>query len=92
MAEDVLVKVDKFMFPIDFFVMDIGEDDDVPLILGRPFMKTTRMMIDIDDGVTKVRVQDEEVSFNLWEAMKHPKDKGVCFKMYAIEEAILEVQ
>ncbi|MCI75964.1 hypothetical protein A2U01_0097233, partial [Trifolium medium] len=40
MVEDVLVKVDKFMFPIDFVVMDIEEDDDVPLILGRPFMKT----------------------------------------------------
>ncbi|MCI47471.1 hypothetical protein A2U01_0068713, partial [Trifolium medium] len=48
--------------PIDFVVMDIEEDDDVPLILGRPFMKTTRMMIDIDDGVMKVRVQDEVVS------------------------------
>ncbi|MCI53147.1 hypothetical protein A2U01_0074393, partial [Trifolium medium] len=67
-------------------------DDDVPLILGRPFMKTARMMIDIDDGVMKVGVQDEEVSFNLWEAMKHPKDKGVCFKMDAIEEAILDVK
>ncbi|MCI88600.1 hypothetical protein A2U01_0109887, partial [Trifolium medium] len=43
--------VDKFMFPIDFVVMDIEEDDDVPLILGRPFMKTSRMMIDIDDGI-----------------------------------------
>ncbi|MCI72874.1 hypothetical protein A2U01_0094138, partial [Trifolium medium] len=31
-AEDVLVEVDKFMFPIDFVVMDIEEDDDVPLI------------------------------------------------------------
>ncbi|MCI41768.1 hypothetical protein A2U01_0063002, partial [Trifolium medium] len=29
---------------------------------------------------------------NLWEAMKHPKDKGMCFKMDAIDEAILEVQ
>ncbi|GAU47732.1 hypothetical protein TSUD_386910 [Trifolium subterraneum] len=91
-AEDVLVKVDKFMFPIDFMVMDIEEDDDVPLILGRPFMKTARMMIDIDDGVMKVRVQDEEVSFNLWEAMKYSKDKGVCFKMDATYEAILDVQ
>jgi hypothetical protein len=50
MVEDVLVKVNKFMFSIDFGVMDIEEDDGVPLILGRPFMKITRMMIDIDDG------------------------------------------
>ncbi|GAU46944.1 hypothetical protein TSUD_180480 [Trifolium subterraneum] len=91
-AEDVLVKVDKFMFPIDFVVMDIEEDDDVPLILGRSFMKTARMMIDIDDGVMKVRVQDEEVSFNLWEAMKHPKEKDECFKVDATEEAILDVR
>ncbi|GAU10442.1 hypothetical protein TSUD_420640, partial [Trifolium subterraneum] len=89
-AEDVLVKVDKFMFPIDFVVMDIEEDDDVPLILGRSFMKTARMMIDIDDGVMKVRVQDEEVSFDLWEAMKHPKEKSVCCKLDATEEAILD--
>ncbi|CAJ2658862.1 unnamed protein product [Trifolium pratense] len=92
MAEDVLVKVDKFMFPIDFVVMDIEEDDDVPLILGRPFMKTARMMIDIDDGVMKVRVQDEEVSFNLWEAIKHPNEKDICFKLDATDEAILDVR
>ncbi|MCI61600.1 hypothetical protein A2U01_0082857, partial [Trifolium medium] len=54
-------------------------------------MKTTRMMIDIDDGIMKVRVQDEEVSFNLWEAMKHPKDKYFCFKLDAIDEAIMVV-
>jgi hypothetical protein len=91
-AEDVLVKVDKFMFSIDFVVMDIDEDDDVPLILGRGFMKTARMMIDIDDGIMKVRVQDEEVSFNLWEAMKHSNDKGACFKLDATEEAILDAR
>lgn len=39
-AEDVLVKVDKFLFPIDFIMMDIKEYGDMPLILGRLFMKT----------------------------------------------------
>ncbi|XP_058745879.1 uncharacterized protein LOC131618729 [Vicia villosa] len=73
-AQDMLVKVDKFLFPVDFVVVDMEEDRDVPLILGRPFMKTARMMIDIDDGLMKVRVQDEEVTFNLFEAMKHPKE------------------
>jgi hypothetical protein len=33
-AEDVLVKVDKFVFPVDFVIMDIEEDLEVPLILG----------------------------------------------------------
>jgi hypothetical protein len=92
MAEDVLIRVDKLVFSIDFVVMDIEEDDDVPLILGRPFMKTARMMIDIDDGVMKVKVQDEEVTFNLWEAMKHPNDKGACFKIDVTEKVIMEAK
>ncbi|XP_073139095.1 uncharacterized protein [Henckelia pumila] len=38
--EDVLVKVDKFIFPVDFVVLDMEEDLDMPLILGRPFLDT----------------------------------------------------
>lgn len=49
-------------------------------------------MIGIDVGLMKVRVQDEEVSFNLFEAMKYSKDKGSCFKVNATDEVILEVQ
>ena len=41
-AEDVLVRVDKFMFPVDFVIVDIEEDVEVPLILGRPFMKMAK--------------------------------------------------
>ena len=35
--EDVLVKVGKFVFPVDFIILDIEEDSQVPLLLGRPF-------------------------------------------------------
>ena len=35
--EDVLVKVDKLIFPVDFVVLDMEEDNEVPLILARPF-------------------------------------------------------
>lgn len=91
-AEDFLVKVDKFLFPIDFFVINMEKDDNAPLILGRPFMKTTRMVIDIDDGLMKVRVQDEEVCFNLFEAMKHSQDKRDCFRMDDTNETIMDVK
>jgi len=47
-VEDLLVKVDKFLFFIDFAVMDIEEDVKVPLILGRSFMKTAKVVIDVD--------------------------------------------
>lgn len=65
-AEDILFKVDRFLFLVDFVVMDIEEDNRVPLILGRLLRKITRVLINIDDGNTKVRVQDKEVSFNIF--------------------------
>ncbi|XP_071728273.1 uncharacterized protein [Rutidosis leptorrhynchoides] len=41
-AEDILVRVDKFAFPVDFVIMDIEEDSKVPLIFGRPFLDTAK--------------------------------------------------
>ena len=48
--EDVLVKVDKFIFPTDFIVLDMEEDKEIPLILGRPFLVTGRALIDVQKG------------------------------------------
>ncbi|GJX25125.1 RNA-directed DNA polymerase, eukaryota [Tanacetum coccineum] len=45
-AENVLVRIGKFVFPIDFIILDIPEDDDVSLILGRPFLSTAHAKID----------------------------------------------
>ncbi|XP_062113030.1 uncharacterized protein LOC133824172 [Humulus lupulus] len=45
--EDVLVKVDKFIFPVDFIVLDMEEDSNVPIILGRPFLATGQALIDV---------------------------------------------
>jgi len=83
-VEDLLVKVDKFLFPIDFVVMDIEEDVVVPLILGRPFMKTAKLIIDVDKGRLKVCDQDEEVSFNVFEATKYSNDQKECFRVDVI--------
>ncbi|XP_020224161.1 uncharacterized protein LOC109806192 [Cajanus cajan] len=91
-VEDMIVKVDKFMFPVDFIVMDMEEDVEVPLILGRPFMKTARVIIDMDEGKLKVRVQDEEVSFNVFEAMKCPKGNKDCFRIDVLDDVYLEAQ
>ncbi|XP_058766159.1 uncharacterized protein LOC131639705 [Vicia villosa] len=91
-VQDMLVKVDKFLFPVDFVVVDMEEDRDVPLILGRPFMKTTRMMIDVDDGIMKVRVQDKEVIFTLFESMKPPKDEHDNFRIDDEKGEIIEVE
>ncbi|XP_006606867.1 uncharacterized protein LOC114402069 [Glycine soja] len=68
--EDVLVKVQQFTFPTDFVVMDIEEDTNIPLILGRPFMLTTNCVVDMGKGKMEISVDDQKVTFNLFEAMK----------------------
>ena len=54
--KDVLVKVDNFIFPVDFIVLDKEEDKEIPIILGRPFLVTSRAMIDVQKGKLKLRV------------------------------------
>ncbi|KAL0416303.1 UNVERIFIED_CONTAM: hypothetical protein Slati_3462200 [Sesamum latifolium] len=46
-VEDVLVKVEKFIIPVDFIVLNMEEDVNMPLILGRPFLATSRALIDV---------------------------------------------
>ena len=89
--EDVLVKVDKFIFPVDFIVLDMEEDKEIPIILGRPFLATGRAMIDVQRGELKLRVQEEEVKFNVFEAVRHPAESDTCF-MAEIVEAIVSSQ
>ena len=63
--EDVLVKVGKFIFHGDFVVMKIEEANQVPLLLGRPFLATGAALIDVQKGELTLRVGDEAVHFNL---------------------------
>ena len=63
--EDVLIKVGKFIFPVDFVVIDIEEDKHVPLLLGRPFLATGPALIDVKKRELTLRVGDEAVHFNL---------------------------
>ena len=71
--EDVLIKVGKFIFPVDFVVIDIEEDKQVPLLLGRPFLATGATLIDVNKGELTLRVGDEVVHFNLNHSLKQPK-------------------
>nr|XP_016502967.1 PREDICTED: uncharacterized protein LOC107821078 [Nicotiana tabacum] len=71
--EDVLVRVGKFILPADFIVLDYKVDEEMPIILGRPFLATGGAIIDVRAGKLKMRVDDEEVTFNVYKALKLPK-------------------
>ncbi|XP_076916050.1 uncharacterized protein LOC143575617 [Bidens hawaiensis] len=55
-VENILVKVDKFVFPVDFVILDMEADDQVPLILRRPFLRTAKALIDVFDGKITLRL------------------------------------
>ncbi|XP_062093943.1 uncharacterized protein LOC133799978 [Humulus lupulus] len=54
LIEDVLVKVDKFIFPTYFIILDMEEDANIPIILGRPFLATGKTLINITKGELKL--------------------------------------
>ncbi|CAJ2642327.1 unnamed protein product [Trifolium pratense] len=83
--EDVLVKVNDLLFPADFVILDMDEDSEVPLLLGRPFLATGRALIDVELGELMLRFQDEQVIFNVFEAMRHQNENPQCYQLEALE-------
>ena len=90
--EDVLVKVDKFIFPVDFVVLDMEEDQQVPLIFGRLFL-ATRALIDVHKGNLILRINDEQVTFNVYKDSQFTSRNNTCFSINAIDRFVdLSVQ
>ncbi|KAM2449536.1 hypothetical protein PS1_019631 [Malus domestica] len=87
--EDVLVQVDNLIFPADFYVLEMEDSPNVtplPILLGRPFMKTTRTKIDVFKGTLTMEFDGEIINFNISEAMKFPKDDHSCFSIDILDE------
>ena len=85
--EDVLIKVGKFIFPMNFVVMDMEEDTQVPLLLGRPFLETRAALIDVKKGELTLKVGDEAVHFNLNQRPKQSDCENVETKI--VEQFVL---
>ena len=74
MIEDVLVKVDKFIFPTNFIVLDMEEDKEIPIILGRPFLATSGALNDVQKGELKLRALEDKNTFHVFRPMKLPDE------------------
>ncbi|GJY95569.1 reverse transcriptase domain-containing protein [Tanacetum coccineum] len=70
-AEDVFVKVGKFHYPADFVVVDYDVDPRVPLILGRPFLRTARALIDVYGEEITLRFNDEAITFKVGQTSRY---------------------
>ncbi|XP_070054865.1 uncharacterized protein [Nicotiana tomentosiformis] len=76
--EDVLVRVDKFILPADFVILDCEVDYEVPIILRRPFLSTGKALADVEAGKLTFRVGDEKLVFHVCKSMRQPNNNGVC--------------
>ncbi|XP_058192109.1 uncharacterized protein LOC131309504 [Rhododendron vialii] len=81
--EDVLVKVDKFYFAVDFIVLDMepvhNPNKQIPLILGRPFLATANASIHCRTGVMDVSFGNMRVQLNVFDANLYPCKEKDCF-------------
>ncbi|XP_070037069.1 uncharacterized protein [Nicotiana tomentosiformis] len=75
--EDVLVRVDKFILPTDFVILDCEVDYEVPIILGRPFLATGKDLVDMEAGELTFWVGDEKVVFHVCKSMRKPNSNEV---------------
>ncbi|KAL0302770.1 UNVERIFIED_CONTAM: hypothetical protein Sangu_3079400 [Sesamum angustifolium] len=75
--EDVLVQVNELVFPADFYVLDMREDNSpssTSILLGRPFLKTARTKIDVHAGTLSMEFDGEIIKFNIFDSMRYPSD------------------
>ncbi|XP_050876241.1 uncharacterized protein LOC127079934 [Lathyrus oleraceus] len=80
-AEDVLLTIEQFSFPINFVIIDIPEDEETPIILGRPFMRTSRCKFDIDHGTLTLKFYDDEITLNVLKNRKLEVEKEYHYQV-----------
>ncbi|GJZ34587.1 reverse transcriptase domain-containing protein [Tanacetum coccineum] len=75
-VEDVCIQVGKFTFPADFIAVDYDVNPRIPLILGRPFLRTARALVDVYGEELILRDDDEKLIFHADSTSKHPQNHG----------------
>ncbi|XP_050916140.1 uncharacterized protein LOC127131254 [Lathyrus oleraceus] len=89
-VEDVMVKIGKFLFSVDFVILEMPEDEEIPLILGRPFLETGRCMIDIEEGTMTLKVYVEELKIDVRNTIKYKYDIGTSHTIEVINQVIAQ--
>ncbi|GKC42521.1 reverse transcriptase domain-containing protein [Tanacetum coccineum] len=86
-AENMLVQDRKFIFLVDFVILQMEEDDRVPLILGRPFLHTTDAIIRAKNNKLNLGIGEDRATFHIDKAMQHSHmNDDTCFRMDVINE------
>ncbi|XP_050896853.1 uncharacterized protein LOC127103647 [Lathyrus oleraceus] len=92
MLENVFIRIGQFYIPTDFIIMDIKEDSNILIILGRPFLATVGAIIDVEKGKLTFEVGEEKVEFILSRFLKAPVIEYSCCFIDVIDECIREME
>ncbi|XP_070004307.1 uncharacterized protein [Nicotiana sylvestris] len=88
--DNVSVRVDKFILPVDFVILNCEVDYEVPIILGRPFLATGKALIDVEVGELTFRVGDEKVVFHVCKSVRKPNSNEVCYFVDLVSGVIMD--
>jgi len=91
--EDVLVQVDKFIYPVDFIVLDtqpVEACNSFPVILGRPFLATSNALINCRNGLMKLSFKNMTLEMNIFNIYKQPGDDNDLQEVDFIEELVYD--
>ncbi|CAN6687824.1 unnamed protein product [Malus baccata var. baccata] len=91
--KDVLMQVNHLIFPTNFYVLDMEDSvhsTSLPILLGRPFMKTAHTKIDVFKGTLTMEFDGEVINFNISETMRYPDDDHSCFSIDVIDSLAQE--
>nr|GEU90143.1 reverse transcriptase domain-containing protein [Tanacetum cinerariifolium] len=94
-SRDVFVLVYKFTFPVDFIIVDYESDPKVPLILGRPFLRTARALIDVHSEEMILCDDDERLTLNSMPEMftdEHDLDDSSPLLFDEYDDDLFEVE
>ncbi|CAM9000090.1 unnamed protein product [Rhodiola kirilowii] len=75
---DVPIKVGKFFIPVDFYVLEMNVEQEMPVIVGRPFLNTVEVVIRCGEGSIELKIGDEKLKLFLKNAMKAPTSSFEC--------------
>ncbi|KAL9375097.1 hypothetical protein Peur_031976 [Populus x canadensis] len=92
-VEDVLVQVDKFIYPLDFIVLDtqpVEACNSFPVILGRPFLATSNALINCRNGLMKLSFGNMTLEMNIFNICKQPGDDNDLQEVDFIEELVYD--
>ncbi|XP_021770490.1 uncharacterized protein LOC110734641 [Chenopodium quinoa] len=82
---DVPIRVGKFFIPVDFVILDMAEDTQIPIILGRPFPHIAGAIIEVKNGKLILSIGDVNITFNLGRVMKGPMLEEKCCSIDVID-------